>query len=728
MKRYLAVILLLFPLAGSTQQAVDHWETIVTSTQQWRYRVPSFPVSGWENNGFNDSFWSQGQASIGYGDGDDITTVSTGTICVYMRATFTVLDTSKIEAAFFHVDYDDGFVAYLNGTEIARSNMTGTPAYNSTASAQHEAVMYTGGTPEAYSISKSTLSALLVNGTNVLAIEAHNQNSGSSDLTGIGFFSVGIDDTNTYYNPTPSWFVAPTVFTSSNIPIVVINTNSQTILDDPRIVCDMGIIDNGPGIRNYLNDPYNNYNGKISIEIRGSSSQMFPKKSYALETQDSIGNPLNASLMGMPAENDWVLYAPYTDKSFMRDVLAYKLGNDQGHWAPRTRFCELVINGEYLGIYVMLEKIKVDNNRLNIANLTTVDTTGDELTGGYILKVDRYDSPVDHFTSSFNTIPNNTQINYVYDDPEEQDLLPVQEQYIQDYVYDFEYAAFQPTFADTAVGYPKYADMNSFVDYFIVNEVSRNVDGYRLSAFVYKDKESNGGKLMAGPLWDYNLGYGNADYCNGGNTTGYALDFNTDCPGDGWQIPFWWYQMTNDTNFVNRVRCRYDELRANVLSDAYMVNYIDSVATVLDESQIRNYEKWPILGTYVWPNNYIGATFTDEINYLKAWLTLRLSWLDDNLPGNCWPVVPSSVNEIQEEFLLSVYPNPARESVFISLSGNNDIKREIVISDITGKQILSKVFSSRQLQLDVQPLSPGMYFISVVEEGRIKGVVKFQKM
>lgn len=722
MKKFLLILAVFSSIQAKAQDPIDHWATIVNETNTWKYIIPTGNISGWANNGFNDASWNSGLAGIGYGDADDATVISNGTVCVYMRATFNVLDTSTIESVIVNIDYDDGFVAYLNGVEIARSNMTGIPpTFNELAAAQHEAVMYSGGTPDAYTIGKSTLSTLLVNGTNVLAIEAHNQNAGSSDLSSKGFFSVGLDDTTTVYNPTPSWFSAPVQFTSSNLPLVVINTNSQTIVDDPRIICSMGIIDNGPGIRNYLINPYNDFNGKISIEIRGSSSQMFPKKSYSLETQDSLGNPINVSLLGMPAENDWILYAPYTDKSFMRDVLAYKLGTEQGHWAPRTRFCEVVINGENVGIYVLMEKIKIDNDRVNIANINPIDTTGDELTGGYLLKIDRYNSPIDHFTSSFNTIPNNTNINYVFDDPEEMDLLPVQEQFIEDYIYDFEYAAFQSTFTDTSIGYRKFADINSFVDHFLVNEISRNVDGYRLSAFLYKDKESNGGKLMAGPLWDYNIAYGNADYCNGGSTTGYALDFNNDCPGDGWQIPFWWYRMMNDSNFVNIAKCRYNELRTNVLSDQYIEDFIDSVAVVLDEAQQRNFQKWPILGTYIWPNNYIGATFTDEINYLKAWLTLRMDWLDANLPGNC---DVSGLSEMAETEFIQVYPNPAEDNIFILNKSKSDENCMINISDVTGKIIYSKNSNNSLNTISVNEFSKGLYFVTVYSNGKMMKSVK----
>jgi hypothetical protein len=183
-------------------------------------------------------------------------------------------------------------------------------------------------------------------------------------------------------------FTVPFVFSSSSLPIVVINTGGQTIVDDPRIIATMGIIHNAP-LRNNITDPFNNYNGQIMIEFRGSSSQSFPKKAYGFETQDILGENNNVSLVGMPAENDWILYAPYSDKALIRNTLTYHFGNQLMEYAPRTKMCELVINGEYRGVYVLMEKIKQDQNRVDIADLTINDIAGDSLSGGYILKVDK---------------------------------------------------------------------------------------------------------------------------------------------------------------------------------------------------------------------------------------------------------------------------------------------------------------------------------------------------
>src|SRR5690606_24210146 len=162
-------------------------------------------------------------------------------------------------------------------------------------------------------------------------------------------------------------------FTSSNLPIVVINTNGQIIPDDEKITADMGIIYNGPGIRNNITDPFNNYNGKIGIEVRGSTSQWFPKKQYAVETRDISGEDTSVSLLGFPEESDWILFAPYNDKSLMRDVLVYKVSSLLGRYASRSMYCEVVLNSEYVGVYVLLEKVKRDGDRVDIKKLEPGD-------------------------------------------------------------------------------------------------------------------------------------------------------------------------------------------------------------------------------------------------------------------------------------------------------------------------------------------------------------------
>ena len=149
---------------------------------------------------------------------------------------------------------------------------------------------------------------------------------------------------------------------TSNLPIVIINTNSVEIPDEPKITGSMGIIDNGPGNMNNQYDPPNDYDGYIGIEIRGQSSQMFPKKSYGFETRDADGENLDVSLLGMPEENDWVLYAPYSDKSMLRNFITFFMGSYLDPYCTRMAYCEVIVNNDYKGVYILMEKIKKDDN------------------------------------------------------------------------------------------------------------------------------------------------------------------------------------------------------------------------------------------------------------------------------------------------------------------------------------------------------------------------------
>ena len=278
-------------------------------------------------------------------------------------------------------------------------------------------------------------------------------------------------------------------------------------MDDPRIDAFMGIINNANG-ENYINDPYNDYSGSITIELRGNSSQYNEKKPYRIETVDALGENNNVSLLGMPEENDWVLHAPYQDKSLMRNVLAYHLSNKMGRYASRTRFCELHINGDYKGVYVLMEKIKRDDNRIDISKLNPEEISGDDLTGGYILKFD-WPWTGDNL-GGFESENDGMIYNYHY--PKPSDIVPEQEEYIINYIHDFEAIMLDQNYADYETGYPSTLDISSFVDFILLQELPKNVDAYRLSTYLYKDKESINNKLHAGPIWDINHGFGNCDY------------------------------------------------------------------------------------------------------------------------------------------------------------------------------------------------------------------------
>lgn len=737
---FIILFLLAFP-GFSQQEEVDHWETVIYDYEEWRYLVGTFePSADWRNLSFDDSSWSLGPGGIGYGDGDDRTDISQEPgfevpLSLYLRKTFTIYDTSAILLAVLNIDFDDGFVAYINDVEVARVGV-GTvgdhPAYNQAAYELHEATMYQGQDPEYFFISKDVLVDCLLEGENILSIQVHNYNNTSSDLSSITFLSVGLGDSSSNYSAVPGWFDPPEPFASSNLPILVINTNGLSIVNEPRVFVDMGIIDNGPGQRNYITDPYNGYNGKINIELRGSSTLGFPKKSYLFETQDSFGLNNNVSLLGMPVENDWILYAPYSDKSLIRNVVTYHLGNQMGSWAPRTRFCELIINGDYRGVYVLMERIKRDDNRLDIATLLQTDIFGNELTGGYIIRIDKTDQPdIVGWTSYPNPAPDYPDYSplfFQYYYPKPEDLVPQQEAYIQAFILQLENTLCSATFTDPVNGYRRYLDAGSVIDHFIMRELAKEIDSYRFSTFMYKEKDSDGGRLHLGPIWDFNLGYGNVNYGDAERaweTDGWIYD--------KWSRIYWWKRLFEDPLVINRLKCRWEELRQGPFNTDSVTALIDSLVIGLQEGQARNFNKWKILGTYVWPNYFIGDTWEQEITYFTNWITSRLTWMDANMLGNCNPTGGDGMIQLAE---IDVYPNPfdteARFTIYTSEPGRIRLRIYNVLGEEVKMLIQSSDYSG---QTDITwntgdesgTILPGIYLYTLEMDDRIIGSGKVVK-
>ena len=338
------------------------------------------------------------------------------------------------------------------------------------------------------------------------------------------------------------------------------------------------------------------YEGPIGIKLRGNSSLSFNQKKYTIELRDESGKDVEASLLGMPAHSDWVLLAPYNDVSAVRDPLAFQLWRDMGHWAPRTRMAELTLNGDYRGIYILSEAIKRDSMRVDIAKLKKSDIAGRDVTGGYILRIDTYDEEDATFPSKVPGIGEGimtSQITWSCIYPKKKKLQPEQLAYIEQFVDSMELAIQSNDFADPQRGYAHFIDVPSFVDYFIHTELSLNADGYKRSAYFYKEKlhaDGTGGKLVAGPVWDYNLAYGNCNFCNANNPEAWCFEGGNTQP-----TPALWQRLLQDPAFRKAVKMRYKALRKGVLSNKAINSYIDQHAKLLAPYIARHFEKYPEL-------------------------------------------------------------------------------------------------------------------------------------
>lgn len=472
-------------------------------------------------------------------------------------------------------------------------------------------------------------------------------------------------------------------FSSSNLPIVIIQTDSPTLTNREKSGGTMKIIDNGTK-RNKLTDKANGYDGNIRIKLRGNSSLFFDQKRFTLETVTPEGKANNVELLGMPADNDWVLLAPFNDISMMRDPFAFDLWNEMGHWAPRNRYCEVVMNGHYIGVYILCEKIKQSDNRLSIAKLKKTDTSGLELTGGYIVRIDPPDEGEKSFQSDVPGIITNgsmggfgggflgggfgagfggrATVTWTYYYPKSDKITPEQEKYICDYIKTTEKVIQSDYFANPERGYAKYIDVESFVDYIIHTELSLNADGLKRSAYFYKTKQNpdgTGGKLHAGTVWDYNLAYGNCNFSNANKIDAWVYEGGETNP-----TPAMWKRLMEDPAFVAKVKARWKELRKDILSIDNINRYIDEHAALLAEAQKRQYQKYSNLlvpesndtntnrrgggfggfgfggampGGFGAGGDSVGmfaayrvSSYDQEIAILKKWFSDRIAFLDKN--------------------------------------------------------------------------------------------------
>ncbi len=413
---------------------------------------------------------------------------------------------------------------------------------------------------------------------------------------------------------------------------------------------------------------------RAGIHVRGSSTLWLPKQSWAVEFWDDFGDDQDFSPLGMPAESDWVLYAPNNfEPVLMHNPLAYQLSNEIGRYAPRTRFVEVYLNttggavssANYNGIYVLEEKIKWDNHRVDIHKLKPDENSPTNVTGGYLMKIDRLGTGETGFYAAGQTI--------AYVDPSEEDIntpqRAPQKQYIQEYLNSFDAALNGANYRDSTNGYRAYVDVDSWIDHHILNVVMFNVDALRLSAFFYKDR---GSKLCFGPLWDFDRTQGSTD----------GRDFNPriwrsptwDYGTDFFNYP-WWGRMFTDIDFWQQWIDRYQDLRTGLFSTNHIFADIDALAAQVRQEQPREAARWPSLTTprsgvisvsgygYTFPGTYQG-----EVDFLKQWYVQRLNFMDTNFLAR--PVFNNNGGGIPPGFALSM-TGPAGATLYYTTNGSD---------------------------------------------------------
>jgi hypothetical protein len=439
---------------------------------------------------------------------------------------------------------------------------------------------------------------------------------------------------------------------NSAIPYVVIETHGTGILNEPKIHAEMVIYQQKAEIQR----------AQIGIEYRGSTSfRISDKKSFGIETWDQQGNDVDVVFFGFPEEEDFILSGQILDttdhwgfdRTMMYNYLGYELFREMGSYASRTQYVELEINGEYLGVYVFMEKLKRDRNRIDIATLDPGENTPELISGGYVLKIDKtsggdlkLNQPLEYFENNWDDDARYTEdisfrsdydihgeiidfdafgppyhpnmyleTYFLYEYPKATQISESQKTYIQTYIHNFESALLNDDFSSGERTYTSYIDLESFVDFFIINELTRNVDGYRLSTYLYKDR---GEKLKMGPIWDLDIGYFSGDRIP---MDDWVINYNSYVDRDAWMLPFWWKRLMEDPVFRNALKTRWGELRLGVLSTAQLLQQVDDAASYLQSNgaAARNYRKW---------DQGSGFSYQAQIESLKSYLQTRSQWMD----------------------------------------------------------------------------------------------------
>jgi hypothetical protein len=433
----------------------------------------------------------------------------------------------------------------------------------------------------------------------------------------------------------------------STIPYIIVDTHDNAIQFEPEINATLQV-----------------YKGKqmeqevqVGIEYRGKTSyRLSDKKGFNIESLDG-----NVSFFDFPEEEDFRLIGHIVnledkyifDRTLMYNYIGYEMARSIGRYASRCRFVELQVNDEYLGVYLFAEKLKRGDNRINIQPL---NASSINVTGGYILTIDKASvgaagmgKPLSYFNTNWDDDARYTEQNsfrsrydingnvlsiapygapyhpqkfletyFLYEYPKASEITIQQKQYIANYIDQFETALLADNFLNSDRTYTQYIDLSSFVDYFLLNELCRNIDAYRLSTYLNKDVD---GKLNMGPIWDMDIGFDNGTRLP---ITEWVINYNNHIAQDAWMVPFWWPRLMEDPQFRAAVKTRWTALRGLEFSNQALLARVDEASELLISSGAvaRNYKVW---------DQGIGVDYPASVAQLKNFFQQRVVWMDNTI-------------------------------------------------------------------------------------------------
>ncbi len=410
--------------------------------------------------------------------------------------------------------------------------------------------------------------------------------------------------------------------TSTVLPVLWLDVNGQTIPESTKILGSLRVIEDHDGTLADIAARPSTLEAPIGIEYRGQWSLQFPKKGYSIELRDAAGNDFARPVLGMKEDSDWVLRAAYYDRTLMRDALGFWLFREiWGRYASRSRFVEVYLDGNYEGVYLACEKIKRARDRVDLPKVA-LDAASGDLTGGYLVHIES-NSGGEGFETKSGRV-------WEYGYPNAEKISPEQQAYLKGYFDSFEQAMAANDFAEPTSGYARWLDVPTAVDFALFQELARNTDGYTKSSYYQKLPDSSGGKLLTAPIWDNDLSFGN--FANGTQTPeGWLYEFDWNRP-----VP-WWERLWGDAAFRNAATCRWHALRRGPLTTAAIDTKLDEFSAILAEAQPRENARWKLIDHKESRSAYVGATWMEDIAYLKSWMAKRIVWLDAGLGDDCKP-------------------------------------------------------------------------------------------
>jgi len=465
--------------------------------------------------------------------------------------------------------------------ELSISNFTFLKSYNT--GLQHDVYLIAEGQKLSGRVPfEADITQLIANfdfvGSEVrIGDKIQNSNVTINDLSEVVTYTVVGDD-----GATKDFTVDVTWFTG--LPIISITTeNGEEISSRDDYVKGFVTI-NGTRL-------FENSSGDMKIKGRGHSTwYVHPKKPYQLKFDEET------EVLGMPEDRKWIFLAEHSDKTLMRNSLAFEMGYISNlDWTPEHQYSEVFINGEYNGTYNITQKVEASENRVNLG------------ANGFLCEID---TP-DHLEEG-DIYFNSTQFTVQIKEPEI-DFESQEYNYIKNHIIEFENVLYSSNFKDPQNGYRKYIDVETFVDWYLINEIAKNVDSKDYSSMYFYHVP--GLKIKMGPLWDFDLGFGNVDFADSQYPEGFWVKDHK-----------WFSRLFEDPYFVNQVKIRFNYFKSN---QDYFIQLIDEKTEYLKYAQKENDQKWDVFGNYIWPNPVVYETHEEEVNYLKNWFVSRMNWLDE---------------------------------------------------------------------------------------------------